>query len=128
MCKERELLIGTFAYEFDKVPPYFPDKAPVHRVAQTDVELLPRCPRYRSKSNATRASNDPSGIGAHTDYKILTLLLPTAPGLEVMNSAGRWIDAPPLPGALGVNIGDVLEVIQRGIHGHLAPRAPATTG
>ena len=57
---------------------------------------------------------DRPGIGAHTDYEIFTLLLPTAPGLEVMNGDGAWIDAPPVPGALVVNIGDMLEVWSNG--------------
>ena len=51
-----------------------------------------------------------AGIGAHTDYECFTILLPTAPGLEVMNGAGEWIDAPPLDDAFIVNIGDMLEV------------------
>jgi isopenicillin N synthase-like dioxygenase len=59
-------------------------------------------------------ANDRPGIGAHTDYEIFTLLLPTAPGLEVMNGAGQWIDAPPVPGTLVVNIGDMLEVWSNG--------------
>jgi isopenicillin N synthase-like dioxygenase len=54
------------------------------------------------------------GIGAHTDYECFTILLPTAPGLEVMNGAGEWIDAPPLPGAFVVNIGDMLETWTNG--------------
>jgi isopenicillin N synthase-like dioxygenase len=53
-------------------------------------------------------------IGWHTDYECLTLLYSTAPGLEVLNSAGRWIDAPPLPGALVVNIGDMMEIWTNG--------------
>ncbi len=52
---------------------------------------------------------DVQGIGAHTDYECFTMLLATAPGLEVMNSAGEWIDAPPVEGALVVNIGDMME-------------------
>lgn len=55
------------------------------------------------------AAADAPGIGAHTDYECFTLLLCTGPGLEVMNQAGDWIDAPPVPGALVVNIGDMLE-------------------
>ncbi|MEM9222800.1 MAG: 2-oxoglutarate and iron-dependent oxygenase domain-containing protein [Pseudomonadota bacterium] len=57
---------------------------------------------------------DAPGIGAHTDYEVFTLLLPTAPGLEVMNAAGEWIDAPPVEGAFVVNIGDMLEVWSNG--------------
>jgi isopenicillin N synthase-like dioxygenase len=52
---------------------------------------------------------DVPGMGAHSDYECFTLLLATAPGLEVMNQAGEWIDAPPVPGALVVNIGDMME-------------------
>jgi hypothetical protein len=54
------------------------------------------------------------GIGAHTDYECFTILLPTAPGLEVMNGAGEWIDAPPRSGAFVVNIGDTLEMWTNG--------------
>ena len=52
---------------------------------------------------------DAPGIGAHTDYECFTLLLATGPGLEVMNQAGEWVDVPPVPGGLIVNIGDLLE-------------------
>ena len=54
------------------------------------------------------------GIGAHTDYECFTLLHATAPGLEVLNGAGEWIEAPPLPGAFIVNIGDMLELLTNG--------------
>lgn len=56
------------------------------------------------------AAAEAHGIGAHTDYECFTILLPTAPGLEVMNGAGEWIDAPPVDNAFVVNIGDMLEV------------------
>ncbi len=52
---------------------------------------------------------DTPGIGSHTDYECFTLLLGTAPGLEVMNGAGTWIDGPPRPQTFIVNIGDLLE-------------------
>ena len=57
---------------------------------------------------------DRLGIGAHTDFECLTLLRPTAPGLEVMNEDGVWVDAPPIPGCLVVNIGDLLETWTNG--------------
>lgn len=59
---------------------------------------------------------DRPGIGAHTDYEVFTILLPTAPGLEVMNGAGDWIDAPPVEDAFVVNIGDMMEVWTNGTY------------
>lgn len=59
-------------------------------------------------------AKDVTGIGAHTDYECFTLLHVTAPGLEVMNDAGAWIDVPPMPGAFVVNIGDMMETWTNG--------------
>lgn len=61
-----------------------------------------------------RESIDSPGIGAHTDYECLTILLATAPGLEVMNGQGEWIDAPPVAGGFMINIGDMLEILSDG--------------
>lgn len=60
------------------------------------------------------APMDRPGIGAHTDYECFTLLLPTAPGLEVLNGAGEWIDVPLIDGSFVVNIGDMMEVLSNG--------------
>ena len=48
--------------------------------------------------------------GAHTDFDALTILRPDrAPGrLQVMTKAGTWAEAPLVPGAFIVNIGDLL--------------------
>ena len=59
-------------------------------------------------------AKDGQGIGAHTDYECFTLLKPTAPGLEVLNGSGEWIDVPPVAGAFVVNIGDMLELWTNG--------------
>lgn len=59
-------------------------------------------------------ADDRPGIGAHTDYECFTILLPTAPGLEVLNGAGEWIDVPLVKDAFVINIGDMLEVLSHG--------------
>lgn len=59
-------------------------------------------------------AQDAPGIGAHTDYECFTILHANQPGLEVMNDQGEWVDAPPVPGAFVVNIGDMLEVMTAG--------------
>ena len=54
------------------------------------------------------------GVAEHTDYGLLTLLAQDdAGGLEVRAKAG-WRAAPPLPGALVCNIGDMLERLTGG--------------
>jgi isopenicillin N synthase-like dioxygenase len=59
-------------------------------------------------------AQDREGIGAHTDYECFTLLLPTADGLEVLNGAGKWVDAPVKSGCLIVNVGDMMEILSNG--------------
>jgi isopenicillin N synthase-like dioxygenase len=49
------------------------------------------------------------GIGAHSDYECFTILsTDDVPALQLLNSAGKWIAAPPLPGALILNVGDMM--------------------
>lgn len=48
----------------------------------------------------------------HTDPSLFTVLAQDAVGgLQVRLRDGRWADVPPVPGALLVNIGDVLKVV-----------------
>jgi isopenicillin N synthase-like dioxygenase len=49
------------------------------------------------------------GIGAHTDYECFTILSQSAAGLQVQNAAAQWVAAPPIDGALLINIGDCME-------------------
>jgi isopenicillin N synthase-like dioxygenase len=55
------------------------------------------------------------GVGAHRDGGVLTLLLvePGKGGLQVEHE-GEWIDAPPVPGSIVVNIGEMLELASDG--------------
>lgn len=49
------------------------------------------------------------GIGAHSDYECFTILCTDdVPALQVLNSAGEWVQAPPLPGCFIVNVGDLM--------------------
>ncbi|MDH1364837.1 isopenicillin N synthase family oxygenase [Acinetobacter johnsonii] len=59
-------------------------------------------------------ATDAEGIGAHTDYECFTLLLPTAPGLQVLTKQGEWIDIPLLENTLVMNIGDMMEILSNG--------------
>lgn len=60
------------------------------------------------------AGSSNQGVGAHKDPGYLTLVMQDDhSGLEVETASG-WISAPPLPGALVVNIGELLELASNG--------------
>ncbi|WP_372005715.1 2-oxoglutarate and iron-dependent oxygenase domain-containing protein [Tistrella mobilis] len=48
------------------------------------------------------------GIGAHSDYECFTILnqMEGVSALQVLNGAGEWIEAPPIPGTFIINVGD----------------------
>lgn len=78
-------------------------------------------------------TDDPTpqqGVGAHKDSGVLTLLWvePGKGGLQVERD-GQWVDAPPVPGAFVVNIGEMLEYATNGYltatnHRVISPRYP----
>ena len=54
------------------------------------------------------------GVGEHTDYGLVTLLAQDdSGGLQIAAPEG-WIDAPPIPGTLVSNIGDMLDRLTGG--------------
>lgn len=49
------------------------------------------------------------GVGPHTDFGVLTVLCQdSVGGLQVEDINGDWIEAPPIPGTLIVNVADLL--------------------
>lgn len=82
--------------------------------------------RYPGKEDPTPQQ----GVGAHKDSGVLTLLWvePGVGGLQVERD-GQWVDAPPVPGAFVVNIGEMLEYATGGYltatnHRVISPRYP----
>lgn len=68
------------------------------------------------------------GVGEHTDYGLLTILLQdNAGGLQV-KSRGEWIDAPPVPNTFICNIGDMLDRITGGLYRSNPHRVLNTSG
>ena len=49
------------------------------------------------------------GISAHTDFECMTFICQTAPGLELTDVNGNWLDAPAHDGRITVILGDMLE-------------------
>ncbi|AZS36434.1 Deacetoxycephalosporin C hydroxylase [Microbacterium lemovicicum] len=78
----------------------------------------------------TDAPEPQQGVGAHKDSGVLTLLWvePGKGGLQVERD-GEWVDAPSVPGAFVVNIGELLEYATQGYltatnHRVISPRLP----
>ncbi|GAA0364670.1 isopenicillin N synthase family oxygenase [Microbispora corallina] len=73
-------------------------------------------------------SGDEWGVGEHTDYGLLTLLLQDDnAGLQVHTSRG-WIEAPPISGTLVCNIGDMLDRLTGGHYRSTPHRVRNLTG
>jgi len=77
----------------------------------TSFLRLNHYPVYPLPAQATaKAGHVPLGVGPHTDAGALTLLLQDAqPGLQVYGN-GRWHTIGPMPDAIVVNIGDMVQV------------------
>ena len=67
-------------------------------------------------SNGEPNNDEQWGVGEHTDYGLLTLLAQDDNGgLQVKTSNG-WIEAPPIPGTIVCNIGDMLDRLTGGLY------------
>ncbi|OWM78222.1 gibberellin 3-beta-dioxygenase 1-like [Punica granatum] len=77
--------------------------------------------------NSYPACPDPDramGLGVHTDSTLLTILLQNnTSGLQVLKEGSGWINVPPIPGALVINLGDMLQILSNGLYQSVPHRA-----
>jgi len=94
-------LMGGFALGLDLDEDFFADKI------DKDISML-RAIHYPHREEPPLPGQ--MRAGAHTDYGSLTIVRPEeAPGgLQVFTQDGDWVDVPVIPGALVVNIGDLM--------------------
>ncbi|XP_047341214.1 gibberellin 3-beta-dioxygenase 1-like [Impatiens glandulifera] len=68
--------------------------------------------------NSYPACPDPDramGLAAHTDTALFTILYQSnTSGLQIQRESLKWITVPPLPGALVINVGDLLHILSNG--------------
>lgn len=93
-------LFPLFALALDLPENFFDDKI-------TKPAAIMRLLHYPPQSGTV--DDRVVGIGAHTDYECFTILWQdSVPALQVLNAAGKWVNAVPIPGTFVVNIGDQL--------------------
>ena len=112
-------LYRGFALALDMPEDYFADKVD-KPVAQLRVVYYPPVEGPVDPRNI--------GVGAHTDYECFTILHQQAPGLQVRNRAGDWVEAPPIPGTFVVNIGDMMERWTNDLYASTVHRVINTSG
>jgi isopenicillin N synthase-like dioxygenase len=93
-------LLRVFALALDLPEDYF---EPFVQMPLASMRLLHYPPQ------PAVAADGQIGAGAHSDYECFTILAQDeVGGLQVLNAAGAWIAAPPVPGAFVVNIADMM--------------------
>jgi len=76
-------------------------------VTDHSIDVL-RMNHYALPAGVDSGTATPTGMGAHTDYGIVTVLwADPVPGLEVLGWDGFWHPVQPAPGCLLVNLGDL---------------------
>ena len=101
-CAVSQHLARAFALSLDLPEAYFDE---MYRFPSGNLVLNYYPAIDRASLRETQWSFSP-----HSDYNAFTLLYQDSlGGLQVLNAAGEWIDAPPIPGTMVVNIGDLFQ-------------------
>jgi len=101
-CEVARHLARAFALSLDLPETYFDE---MYRYLSGNLVLNYFPPADRAAVREAQWSFSP-----HSDYNAFTLLYQDAlGGLQVLNAEGEWIDAPPIPGTMVVNIGDLFQ-------------------
>lgn len=77
--------------------------------------VLFRIFHYPALSSEQR-NNSEWSVGEHTDYGLLTILHQDDRGGLQIKSQSHWIEAPPIPGTLVCNLGDMLDRMTGGLY------------
>ena len=101
LCQVAHRVMAAIAVSLDQKPDFF---AACYQKPLARGQLV-----YYPPSTAADEAEHRFGVAPHTDFGVLTLLLQdNSGGLQVQAKSGDWIEAPPIPGTLVCNIGDLL--------------------
>lgn len=101
VCHAARRVMAAVAVSLDQ-PANFFDAAYAKPLARGQLVYYPA-------STQADEAEERFGVAPHTDFGVLTVLLQdNSGGLQVRAKSGDWIEAPPIPGTLVCNIGDLL--------------------
>ncbi|MFT4044180.1 MAG: 2-oxoglutarate and iron-dependent oxygenase domain-containing protein [Gordonia sp. (in: high G+C Gram-positive bacteria)] len=96
------ILMTAFTDALSLEPDYF------DTMIDHSIEVL-KMNNYALPEGDTEFTGDLTGMGAHSDFGIFTILwADQVPGLQVLDRDGHWYDIQPADGALLINLGDAM--------------------
>ncbi|XP_028287740.1 UPF0676 protein C1494.01-like [Parambassis ranga] len=107
LCKELSLrVLRVMAQSLDLDPDVF---LSAHRLIGTDENATTLRSLYYPPVNSEKAKEGQLRCGEHSDYGSITLLFQDSEGLQVCTRSGDFISVPSIPGAILVNIADLMQ-------------------
>ncbi|XP_034390428.1 UPF0676 protein C1494.01 [Cyclopterus lumpus] len=80
-----------------------------HRFIGTEGNNTTLRPLYYPPVNHEKVKEEQLRCGEHSDYGSITLLFSCSGGLQVRSHAGEFVDVPYVPGAVLINIADLMQ-------------------
>ncbi|XP_067446603.1 uncharacterized protein si:dkey-10o6.2 [Thunnus thynnus] len=106
-CKELSLrVLRVMAHSLGLDPEVF---LGAHRLIGNDGNATTLRSLYYPPVNREQAKEGQLRCGEHSDYGSITLLFQGSKGLQVLSRSGEYIDAPCIPGAVLINIADLMQ-------------------
>ncbi|CAN9498877.1 unnamed protein product [Ophioblennius macclurei] len=106
-CKELTLrVLRVMAIALDLDPDVFLSK---HRLIGTAENGTTLRSLFYPPVNSRTVKQDQLRCGEHSDYGSITLLFQSSQGLQVRTRSGEFITAPLIPGAVLINIADLMQ-------------------
>ncbi|XP_051807681.1 uncharacterized protein si:dkey-10o6.2 isoform X2 [Acanthochromis polyacanthus] len=106
-CKELSLrVLRVMAHSLDLDPNVF---LSAHRFIGTDENGTTLRSLYYPPVESEKAKEGQVRCGEHSDYGSITLLFQSSEGLQVRARSGEFVSAPCIPGAILVNIADLMQ-------------------
>ncbi|KAK2880447.1 uncharacterized protein si:dkey-10o6.2 [Channa argus] len=106
-CKELSLrVLRVMALSLGLDPDVF---LSAHRLIGTDENGTTLRSLYYPPVNSEKAKEGQLRCGEHSDYGTITLLFQNSDGLQVRRRSGEFICAPTIPGAVLINVADLMQ-------------------